>query len=670
MAEISVVVDGHKSLAIEGNSRSLDCQPGYGTVVNPVPVQRVHDPGAGLAVAGQVGAVDGGEQQHHVAQRLQPAVVGQGDRVAGAHAGEGGDVARHLQHLDARRVHDGGVVVDVEGLRGAVVEGVDKLHPDHELVSLRPDVVRPLAAGVVQGGGHQQLGLLLVDDDGVAGRGALVRVRDPDDGVRLLQVYQGHPLRHFPLLQLRQLGVVEDSCPHVVPDLRVLDAEAELAEADAVSLVAADHAVLQVVDIVREEDVGVEDADTVMVVVHHLDVVEHVVGEVRLDAGHEGGGPVVEQPRPLHLDVVQLGPLGRHAQPEPGPGDVVAAQPHVVLVAARVQEVVSPLRPPARPDVGLRVAAAHVAHQDGVGAALQRHLAGLQPPVLGVEDVAHLLAGDGGGLYGPAVVAHGAPLPVHLHLQPPLALRPAAHQPHAHRVRVVLLPRDVEEGEQRLAALVVPLGDELAGHHHAHARLELEHHPGRDLQPAVGQHVDVPGDGVHPGLPQLLYPRNVAPHLLGLPVDEDVLEQRLLQHELRVDVVGEQVGDVLDLGEVVPVVPVEDSLPHGLLVLVAEPVESAVQLDVGLHQLGAELVPGQRVLDNVAEHADVARLDGDGGGHLAAGVEPRPRLHDDVVLHPVVGHRHVLPLQVVVVRETQVEHVGAFIVVKSVFLQQ
>jgi hypothetical protein len=54
-------------------------------------------------------------------------------------------------HLNKRVLRDLPVVVDEQLLGGVVVKRVDQLQAEHELVSLRPDVVDMLSVAVVQG---------------------------------------------------------------------------------------------------------------------------------------------------------------------------------------------------------------------------------------------------------------------------------------------------------------------------------------------------------------------------------------------------------------------------------------------------------------------------------------------------------------------------------------
>ena len=84
----------------------------------------------------------------------------------------------------------------------------------------------------------------------------------------------------------------------------------------------------------------------------------------------------------------------------------------------------------------------------------------------------------------------------------------------------------------------------------------------------------------------------------------------------------------------------------------------------------SKFISGQRILDNVPEHTDVVGGNHYGSSNFAPGVESLPRLGDDVVHHPVVGHGHGLAFQVVIVRHAQVENKGSFIVVESILLQQ
>ena len=79
--------------------------------------------------------------------------------------------------------------------------------------------------------------------------------------------------------------------------------------------------------------------------------------------------------------------------------------------------------------------------------------------------------------------------------------------------------------------------------------------------------------------------------LPGSAVGKDWFPLRSLQSQLSVDVVGKEVGDVRDLGQVVTIFSVKDPVPDPLLVLVAQPVATAVQLRVWLDQMSTQLIP-------------------------------------------------------------------------------
>ena len=70
------------------------------------------------------------------------------------------------------------------------------------------------------------------------------------------------------------------------------------------SLVPVELRVGDVVDLVREVDVRVEDAEAVVVVVDDLQVFEDVMAEVGLNGRLEGVGPVVEQSGSFDLNKI------------------------------------------------------------------------------------------------------------------------------------------------------------------------------------------------------------------------------------------------------------------------------------------------------------------------------------------------------------------------------
>ena len=110
--------------------------------------------------------------------------------------------------------------------------------------------------------------------------------------------------------------------------------------------------------------------------------------------------------------------------------------------------------------------------------------------------------------------------------------------------------------------------------------------------------LDVSPDKVDPVSPELFDPGDLAPDLPGVVLGgvvsrvKDVLPLWPLQHQLRVDVGRKEVGDVVDLGQVIAIVPVKHSLPDSLLVLVTQPIVAAVQLRVGFDQVRPKLIFG------------------------------------------------------------------------------
>ena len=61
-----------------------------------------------------------------------------------------------------------------------------------------------------------------------------------------------------------------DSRSVIVSNLRMLDSQTQLSETDSMSSISADDAVLEEVDIIRVEDVGVEDANSIMIITHYF----------------------------------------------------------------------------------------------------------------------------------------------------------------------------------------------------------------------------------------------------------------------------------------------------------------------------------------------------------------------------------------------------------------
>ncbi len=61
-----------------------------------------------------------------------------------------------------------------------------------------------------------------------------------------------------------------------------------------------------VVDFIRKVNVGIENSESVVVIVDNLEVLEDVMTEVGLDGGLEGVGPVVEQSCSFNLKINEL----------------------------------------------------------------------------------------------------------------------------------------------------------------------------------------------------------------------------------------------------------------------------------------------------------------------------------------------------------------------------
>lgn len=97
--QISVVVQGGDSSPVVTNDGPFQCEPGKRPGDDFRPVQGVDVVGVDVAVARQVGTVDGGQQHHHVAQGGPPGPELHRDGVARADGRERHQVTGHVPHL-------------------------------------------------------------------------------------------------------------------------------------------------------------------------------------------------------------------------------------------------------------------------------------------------------------------------------------------------------------------------------------------------------------------------------------------------------------------------------------------------------------------------------------------------------------------------------------------
>jgi hypothetical protein len=58
-----------------------------------------------------------------------------------------------------------------------------------------------------------------------------------------------------------------------------------------------------IIDFIRKVNVGIENSESIVVVVDNLEVLEDVMTEVGLDGGLEGVGPVVEKSCSFNLKI-------------------------------------------------------------------------------------------------------------------------------------------------------------------------------------------------------------------------------------------------------------------------------------------------------------------------------------------------------------------------------
>lgn len=98
------------------------------------------------------------------------------------------------------------------------------------------------------------------------------------------------PSGEFSLLERGERGIVPDTGDLVVLQPRVGDAQAELLETDAAAVIVGEVAVVHAINRVGRVDVGVEDAEAVLQVVHHFDALQRVTSEVDLQGWIAGFG--------------------------------------------------------------------------------------------------------------------------------------------------------------------------------------------------------------------------------------------------------------------------------------------------------------------------------------------------------------------------------------------
>jgi hypothetical protein len=114
---------------------------------------------------------------------------------------------------------------------------------------------------------------------------------------------------------------------------------------------------------------------------------------------------------------LKVTPEGQRPESQAGPGGLGAPDPDVVLVAARILELVDALGLAAR-HVHVVLGALDVAEDDVLVGAGARYLRALHEPVVGIEGEAQLVANQGRVPHRPAVIANGAPFLGHAHLRP------------------------------------------------------------------------------------------------------------------------------------------------------------------------------------------------------------------------------------------------------------
>lgn len=145
-------------------------------------------------------------------------------------------------------------------------------------------------------------------------------------------------MTHLPLFQLVQHWIMMNSRPDIVPDLRILNDHAQLPETDPMSLVTIELGMLDDIDPIRKVNIRIHDPESVMIIVTDFQMLQDVMTEISLQCGLERKRPEIRQSGPFDLDIIQLAPLGSHAQPDSGPRNVITPQTDVVQMGTRVEE--------------------------------------------------------------------------------------------------------------------------------------------------------------------------------------------------------------------------------------------------------------------------------------------------------------------------------------------